>query len=274
MSEATGVTIFERSSAKLPSGEISYWVAGDGPPVLYLHAAGGARPTAGLVALARGHRIYMPVIPGFDDTPLLDRVVNMRDIARLGADFIEAVIGERSDVIGQSFGGWAAPWLALEHADAVGLLVLECPAGFRPDGHPPPSSDPEIRLAQLYAHPDRRPPETKSEATLARNREMLHHYHGAAMRDEALIARLGEIEALTLILMGTKDGSIPPASVQLLKDRLPRAFLVYVYDAAHSIETDQPERFAAVVGDFLKRGETFIVNQSTSDQGMTEAGTG
>ncbi len=103
---------------------------------------------------------------------------------------------------------------------------------------------------------------------------MLHHYHGPAPRDEALIARLGEIETLTLILLGTKDTSVPPASVQFLKDAMTRAFLIYIYDAAHSIETDQPERFAAVVGDFLKRGETFIVNQSTSDQELTEAGTG
>lgn len=275
MSEETGVTTtFERSSAKLPSGEIPYWVAGDGPPVLYFHSAGGVRPTAGLVALTRGHRIYMPVVPGFDDTPLLDRVATMRDIARLGAEFIETVIGERSDVMGASFGGWAAPWLALEHADAVDLMVLECPAGFRPEGHPPPSSDPEIRLTQMYAHPERRPAETKSDATLARNREMLHHYHGAETRDEALIARLGEIETLTLILIGTKDGRIPPASVQLLKDKMPRAFMVYVYDAAHSIETDQPERFAAVTGDFLKRGESFIVNQSSAGQNGTAAATG
>ncbi len=272
MSEETGVTTFERACAELPSGALPYWVAGDGPPVLYFHAADGARPTAGLVALAHHHRIYMPVIPGFDDTPLLDGIATMRDIARLGAEFIDSVIGKRADVIGQSFGGWAAPWLALEHAEAVGLMVLECPAGFRPEGHAPPSSDPALRLAEMYAHPERRAPETKSEATLTRNREMLHHYHGAVTRDAALIARLGEIEALTLILMGTKDGRIPPASGQLLKDRMAHAFLIYVYDAAHSIETDQPERFAIVVGDFLARGESFIVNQSIADPEPTDAG--
>ena len=256
---------FESARATLASGEVRYWFAGAGAPVLYLHAAGGARETAGLELLAQRNRVYMPVIPGFDDTPLLESVATMRDIARLGAEFIETVIGERTDVIGQSFGGWAAPWIALDHADALGLLVLECPAGFRPEGLPPPSSDPELRLRQMYAYPERRPPETKSEATRERNREMLHHYHGAATRDEELIARLGEIEALTLILLGTRDGRVPSESAQFLKDRLKRAFLVYVYDAAHSIETDQPERFAGLVGDFLERGETFIVNQTPSE---------
>ena len=253
---------FESNTARLPSGELTYRVAGDGPPVLYFHAAGGARATAGLELLARGRCIYMPVIPGFDDTPLLESVSTMRDIARLGAEFIDGVIGEPADVMGQSFGGWAAPWLALDRPDAVGLMVLECPAGFRPEGHPPPASDPELRLKQMFAYPARRPPETRSEATLVRNREMLHRYHGAETRDAALIDRLGEIEALTLILLGTKDGRMPRESVQLLKDRLTRVFLVYVYDAAHSIETDQPERFANLVEDFLERGETFLVNQA------------
>ena len=252
---------FEQKTATLPSGEVSYTVGGDGPPVLYLHSAGGVRVTRGLELLAESNRIYIPAIPGFDDTPLLETVTDMRDIARLGAEFIDAVIGETCDVMGQSFGGWSVPWLALDHPDKVGQLVLQCPAGFRPDGTPPPSSDPEERLRQMYAYPDRRPPETKSEATLERNREMLHHYHGAVVRDDELISRLGEIEKLALVMLGTKDGRMTPDSVQLIKREMQRAFLVYVYDAAHNIEVDQPERFAALVGDFLKRGEVFLVNQ-------------
>ncbi len=266
--------VFEKSTAQLPSGEVSYTVGGDGPPVLYFHSAGGVRVTRGLELLAADFRIYIPAIPGFDDTPLLDSVKDMKGIARLGAEFIDTVIGERCDVMGQSFGGWAAPWLALEHPDKVGQLVLQCPAGFRPQGTPAPSSDPELRLRQMYAHPERRPPETKSDATLERNREMLRHYHGAAVRDDALIARLGEIEMLALVMLGTKDGRMTPESVQLVKERMSRAFLVYVYDAAHNIEVDQPERFASLVGDFLHRGEVFLVNQNQGSSAAVRSAAG
>lgn len=252
---------FERRTADLPMGAIPYVVGGDGPPVLYFHAAGGVRVTGGLERLARGFRIHMPVIPGFDDTPTLESMRTMQDIARMGAAFIDGVIGAPCDVIGQSFGGWAAPWLAALHPDKVGLMVLECPAGFRPEDSPPPSRDPEVALREMYAHPERRPAETKSAETMARNREMLHHYHGPAVRDHALVARLGDIATLTLVLLGTKDGRMPPESVRLVKERMPHAFLVYVYDAAHNIEVDQPERFASLVGDFLRRGEAFLVNQ-------------
>lgn len=257
---------FEKNTVTLPSGEVTYMVGGDGPPVMYFHSAGGARVTKGLELLAADFRIYIMVIPGFDDTPLLDSIKDMKDIAHLGAEFIDTVIGETCDVMGQSFGGWVVPWLALEHPDKVGQLVMQCPAGFRPVGSQPPSSDPEDRLRQMYAYPDKRPVETKSEETLERNRSMLHHYHGADVRDEELIARLGEIKHLTMAMLGTKDGRMTPESVQLIKERVERAFLIYVYDAAHNIEVDQPERFAALAGDFLKRGEVFLVNQKTDAQ--------
>ena len=89
---------------------------------------------------------------------------------------------------------------------------------------------------------------------------MLAHYHGGKAKDDALVDRLGAIEALTLILHGTRDGAIPISSPRLLKSRIPRAFLIYVYDAAHAIEVDQPEYFAGLVEDFLTRGEAFLVN--------------
>jgi len=255
---------FERLTARLPGGDVDYLVGGDGRPVLYFHSAGGPRITPGLEKLASTCCLHIPIIPGFDDTPQIEGVASMQDIARLGAEFIDAVIGDRCDVIGQSFGGWAAPWLAILYPEKVDLLVLECPAGFRPADCPPPSNDPDMRDKQMFAHPDRRLPETRSAATLERNRAMLHHYHGPEARDEALIARLGDVAALTLILMGTEDGRVPRATGHMLKERLPHAYLVYVYDAAHSIETDQPDRFASLVGDFLRRGENFLVNQTRS----------
>ena len=52
-------------------------------------------------------------------------------------------------------------------------------------------------------------------------------------------------------------------SVQLLKSRLPHAYLVYIWDAAHSIEVDQPERMLAVLTSFLQRSEGFMVNWGT-----------
>jgi hypothetical protein len=45
-----------------------------------------------------------------------------------------------------------------------------------------------------------------------------------------------------------------------LKKRIPSSYLCYVYDAAHNIEMDQPDRFASLVKEFLERAEAFIIN--------------
>lgn len=254
---------FEENTVALSSGPLVYHVAGDGPPVIHMHAASGFRATAALEALAQSFRIYAPVTPGFDGSAAHAGVASMEALARLEAEFADTVIGETTDVIGHSFGGWRATWYTVLHPQKVGQLVLECPAGFREEGVGGLSPDPAELRRRLYAHPEKVPPETKPESMVTRNREMLAHYHGGKAKDHVLVDRLNEIEALTLILHGTRDGAIPISSPRLLKSRIPRAFLIYVYDAAHAIEVDQPEYFAGLVQDFLTRGEAFLVNPGT-----------
>ena len=77
--------------------------------------------------------------------------------------------------------------------------------------------------------------------------------------DPDLISQLEKIEQPTLILHGTEDRIIGAESMRLLKSRLRRAFLVYVWDAAHNIEVDQPERVLSLVRSFLERSEAFVV---------------
>src|SRR5947199_256990 len=50
----------------LSTGELTYFVAGEGRTILYLHAAGGVRWTRVLEGLAKWFRLTVPVIPGFD----------------------------------------------------------------------------------------------------------------------------------------------------------------------------------------------------------------
>lgn len=251
---------YEKQTVELAAGNVTYYVAGDGPPVLYLHPAGGLRVTKPLETLAESFRIYAPIAPGFDGSDALDGVASMPDLARLWGEFADQAIGGRCDVMGHSFGGWLAAWFTVLMPDKVGQLVLECPAGFREDGAGGLPDSPEALRRALFAHPENLPPETKSDDILARNREMLSHYNGGMAMDSALADRLGEIEVLTLILHGTKDGVIPAASMRFLKRRIQHTFLIFIYDAAHAIEVDQPEHFTGLVVDFLKRGEAFLVN--------------
>jgi len=42
-----------------------------------------------------------------------------------------------------------------------------------------------------------------------------------------------------------------------------RAHELYVWDAAHNIEVDQPEHMLALVQSFLERSDSFMVNTSS-----------
>lgn len=247
----------------LSSGELSYFAAGDGRPVVYLHPAGGVRWTRVLEELAKSFKLLVPVVPGFDGTPAHSSVKSMKGLAGLVGEFIERTVGGPCDVIGCSFGGYLAAWLAAERPALVDHLVLECPAGFRPKGHAGRPADAEELRKLLFLHPEKLPPETKTAEQEAGNRKMLPHYGYSAETDEELLAHLPSIDKLTLILHGTADRMIPKESVQLLKSRLPHAYLVYIWDAAHSIEVDQPERMLAVLTSFLQRSEGFMVNWGT-----------
>src|SRR5258706_6853298 len=92
---------------------------------------------------------------------------------------------------------------------------------------------------------------------------MLTKYCDSDDPDSELLSKIASVDKLTLILHGTSDRMIPKESVQLLKSRLPRSYLVYVWDAAHAIEVDQPERMLHLVESFLQRSEGFMVNWGT-----------
>ena len=208
---------------ELPSGRLAYFQAGSGRPLLYLHPAGGVRRSQVLEGLAHGFSLHVPVFPGFEGTALHPEIRSRRQLAGLVERFREKVIGERCDVMGWSFGGAVALWLALDRPALVERLVLECPAGLW-------SIDRRIKRV---------------------NRALLEYYGAEDGKDEELVARLGEIAQRTLIIQGTNDGTIPPASAELLEAKLKNATLAYVPGAGHDLEMDQPASVLALVRKFL-----------------------
>src|SRR5256885_15879654 len=110
----------------LSTGELSYFTAGEGRAILYLHPAGGLRWTRVLEGLAKSSALHVPVMPGFDGTSAHGAVKSMRGLANLVGEFIGKVIAGPCDVIGCSFGGYLAAWLAGEHPEPVGPPRPEC----------------------------------------------------------------------------------------------------------------------------------------------------
>jgi len=265
---------FERREIKLSTGPVSYFVGGDGPVYLHLHGAGGLRVSPAVQNLTEHYRVIMPLIPGFDGTPLHEEVNSFPELAHLIAEFIDQEIGETCDISSHAFSGRLGLWFAVLHPDKIGQLIVQCPSGFRPDGQ---TILPTAQYEKgVITHMDRVPDEERSRKIIDANRDAGYSYHAPGkgvvdknvFRDHDLVERLGNVECLTLILQGTRDAVLPPDSVQFLRSKISRSNLIYVYDAGHLIEMDQPKRFVDLVHDFLTRSEAFIVNPGDAALGM------
>jgi pimeloyl-ACP methyl ester carboxylesterase len=241
---------------------IRYLEAGDGPPLVHLHGAGGLRLSPGHELLARRYRVIAVEMPGFGTSTENTRSKDQAELARTITQAVDALGLERFNLWGTSFGGKTALFLAAQAAERVSALVLEAPAAIRPEGSRPPSGTPEEIARQLFAHPERAPAMPPSDPEIQlRTGRLLMRLRGPN-RDPTLEALLPTIATPTLVLFGTLDRVIPSEMGRHYKAAMPNCNLVLVYDAGHAIGTDRPEAFAEVVGDFLERHEAFIISRS------------
>ena len=137
---------------------IRYREAGDGPPLVHLHGAGGMRWTAAHDLLARQFRVIAFEMPGFGSSAENTRTRDMPELALTMAHAAGALGLDRFNLWGTSFGGKTGLWLAVQAPERLDALVLELPAAIRPPGGGPASGTPEEMARQLYGHPERMPP--------------------------------------------------------------------------------------------------------------------
>ena len=255
--------MFMTEHAQLSTGPITYRKGGSGRPILHIHGTGGPNHSTVLDQLAQRHTVYHPIAPGWDETPRHPSVKTVADLADVYADFIRTVIGGPCDVIGVSFGGWVALWLAVRHPDLVEQLVLEAPAGMRDEGTGGMATDPDELRRQTYARPERAPPPARTQDVYWVNRRLRDELGCGLTLDEELVTLLPKITARTLVLYGLKDEISPHDKAGLRMRRgIPHVHLTYIYDAAHALEFDQPERVGNLIAAFFERGEGFLVRSS------------
>src|SRR5262245_7642502 len=156
--------------------------------------------------LAAQYRVIAFEVPGFDQSPANERSQSMPELAHTMAQAVTNLGIERFNLMGNSFGGKLALWLAVQQPERVQALVLVAPAAIRPAGGLSPQDlSPEERLARLYAHPERQAPAPPPDSViLAKQQALVRRVMGPA-RDEALESRLPGLHVPVLVLFGTMD---------------------------------------------------------------------
>ena len=240
---------------------IRYQEAGEGPPLVHLHGAYGLALTPAHELLSRAFRVIAFEMPGFGAAEN-QKTQTVQDLARTMAAAVEALGLSRFNLIGTSFGGTVASWMAVQRSDLVAALVLDAPSVIRPEGSEPVSGSPEQIARRLYAHPERVPPTPAVEPAMAARRLTLVRRLSGSACHTLLEEGLRRLKIPTLVMFGTQDGVIPAQMGRVYKELVPDAHLVLVYDAGHALMVERPEAFAEVVADFLQRTDAFIISRA------------
>jgi 3-oxoadipate enol-lactonase len=251
------------------TGPTAHRECGDGPPVLFLHGLGGTRYAwePQLEDLSASHRCIAWDLPGYGDSApvrpltfpvIVDAVVRLLD--GLGID--------RVDVVGLSFGGQQALHLALTHPERVGRLVLaDTSARFGADGTDP-AAWMRLRLDPLDAGvtPAEMAPMVIDSITApgfaGRERDRTIAAFARIPADglraaveclpsHDVTARLGEIVAPTMVIVGELDDETPLAYAETLATSIPGATLAVVPGVGHLTPAEAPAEFNRLVAAFL-----------------------
>jgi pimeloyl-ACP methyl ester carboxylesterase len=243
--------------------------AGQGAPLLFLHGAGGIPFWEGVLPLlAREHRVYAPLLPGYGQSTGLEHLEDQWDLFLHGFDVMEALGLERPFLLGESMGGWIAAEMAALRPREIGRLALAAPVGLWRDEAPVvdmfglmtpelvpylfhdqscPAAQRMLGIQALFSDKDDRTQEqVEFLITMARG------FRTAAkflfpIPEHGLERRLWRITAPTLVLWGASDRFVPPLYGQVFSEKIPHARLETIEGAGHLIGLERPEPYAAAV---------------------------
>jgi pimeloyl-ACP methyl ester carboxylesterase len=253
-----------------PDGRIAFEVAGAGPLVVCVPGMGDLRSVYRVLAtrlVEAGYRVASMDLRGHGDS---DTTFERYDDVAAGTDILALIEhhGGPAVVIGNSMGAGAAAWAAAEAPTAVSGLVLVGPFVRNP---------PISRFAQLAfrllllrpwgpaawgaylprLYPGRRGPEFEAHradirASLRRPGRWKAFVATTHTSHAPVEARLGEVTAPTLVVMGARDPDFPDprSEAELISERL-GGRVVMVPGAGHYPQAEYPEVVVPEVERFL-----------------------
>jgi pimeloyl-ACP methyl ester carboxylesterase len=272
-------------SVELPAGTIRYRERGDGPPVVFVH---GVLVNADLwrkvvPAVAEGHRCIAPDWPlGSHEVPMRpDADLSPPGLARLIADFLEALDLDDVTIVANDTGGALTQILMSKWPDRIGRVVLtpsDCFEYFFPPGfnfmpkllRVPGQTWVLSRIMQIKAlHPlpmvfgmlARRPipvevreswvrPSRRSAGVRRDLRSVITQVH----RRYTLAAAqaLSTFQKPVLLAWAAEDKVFPLRFGERLATVLPDARLITVADSYTFVPEDQPGILSGLITDFIE----------------------
>jgi pimeloyl-ACP methyl ester carboxylesterase len=243
--------------------KIRVFEAGSGPPLVFLHGAGGlTEDSPFLAALARRWHVFAPLLPGYGDSEGAESLRDMLAVTLHSFDVVDALGLDRPILVGHSMGGMIAAEMAAVAPREVERLGLIAPAGLWLDDHPVPDlfsklphelpallfHDAALGERMMTAGGDFDDPKFL-EAFIIRNTRQLAMAGKLLfpVPDRGLDERLYRIRAKTVLIWGDSDRVIPPAYGDAFRRGISGAELVRIPAAGHMVIVEQPEEVVAAL---------------------------
>ncbi len=244
----------------LSDRKIYYEVKGSGEATVLLHGWGGSvqsfRPIFNRLSLK--NRIYAIDLPGFGRSDPPAPEWSTPEYAKIVIEILDSLEICRPHLLGHSFGGRIALYLAAFYPERVGKLILVDSAGIKPKRgwrtrlRVGGFKVMKYTLALLGSWGD------KHLQRLYQKIGSADYRAAGALRsvlvkvvNEDLTPILGKIVCRTLLIWGELDSDTPLTDGQLMHSRLPSSRLVVIKGAGHYSYLKDPEFFCDTVTQFL-----------------------
>lgn len=257
----------------LPEGTIAYDDEGSGPLVIMLPGLGDLRQEYRFLApqlVEAGFRVVTADLRGHGQSstgwPDYSRISAGRDLLAL----IDHLGANTATIVGNSFAAAPAVWAAAERPTAIDGLVLigpfvratETPAHMKLLMRAMFQGPWKVSAWKWYygtLFPTRKPADFEEyRAALAANLAEPGRFDAVRAMifssEPEIAGRLAEVEAPTLVVMGTKDPDFPDpaAEAKWLAEQVDGEVSL-IEDAGHYPHSEMPEATGQAVIDFLRR---------------------
>jgi pimeloyl-ACP methyl ester carboxylesterase len=252
-----------QSFERVAGCRVSLLRGGAGPPLVYLHGAGGAgRWMPFMETLSQKFAVLVPEHPGFGESETPAWLDNVGDLAYFYLDFLEALGLDRIHLIGNSLGGWIAAELAVRDQHRLRTLTLVSPGGIHVQGVSTGDiflwSQPEL-IRNLYYDAKLAesvlslPVSEKEQDTFLRNRLTVAKLAWQPRLYNPHLAKwLHRVTRPTLIVWGDSDKVIPPAYGSAFRDLIPGSRLEIFPRCGHLPHVEKASEFIALATRFFE----------------------
>ena len=245
---------------------------GDKPPLILLHGlmTNGLCWTCLAHALEKEYDIIMPDARGHGNSSVPDFGYRYEDHANDVAGLINSLRLPPPILLGHSMGGMTAAVVASHKPNLLRGLVLADPTFLSPkvqrEVRDSDVADQHLRLLKMSLdevmadarnrHPNRSR-ETLELFARARLQTSMAAFDVLTPPNPDYKLLVSSIDVPSILVFGDK-GVISSVVAEELQRLNPRLQTEQIWEAGHSVHLDQPERFAAVVGSFIRSIGTVI----------------